>query len=383
MNLTPVIGRISVAQPLVRKTDSSGKADTAIDYQDSAVRAPIHTVNSPRGDRMIIGERTPGLLESLEICLVQSQAGTDAVEQHAHPHTSARALGQRIAKLGRNLTGVKQERLEVDTFARALDGFQHGRKDHFSVMEKLNFIPSNRQWIRQGMSGGKKLRVIDRKLVIEIILDRVAADKENTEDDRCPQENRQRQEPGRCLSPEPASILRSLLRHLKGGLTRGRSLERERAVRRPALCQERTNHQLDLVKEHQGKNHWPDNAPRKQHIRDGHSRRQTLLRAAKQNGNSIRAIETKQRAGKPHRHHDDRQEQAIDHENSDEDSPGGLPPQSLDNSSAEGHVNDQQYRAAIDEAGESAPALDPPTNQRPDRMTECKRNKNLQNNFPK
>ena len=44
MNLTPVIGRISVAQPLVRKTDSAGKADTAIDYQDSAVRAPIHTV---------------------------------------------------------------------------------------------------------------------------------------------------------------------------------------------------------------------------------------------------------------------------------------------------------------------------------------------------
>jgi hypothetical protein len=189
MNLTPVIGRISVAQPLVRKTDSAGKADTAIDYQDSAVRAPIHTVNAPRGDRMIIGERTPGLFESLDIRLVQRQAGADAVEQHAHPHTSARALGQRVAKLCRNLTGVKQERLEVDTFARALNGFQHGRKNHFSVMQKLNFIPSNRQWIRQGMSGGKELRVFDRKLVVKIILDRVAADKD-TEDDRCPQENR-------------------------------------------------------------------------------------------------------------------------------------------------------------------------------------------------
>jgi hypothetical protein len=56
-------------------------------------------------------------------------------------------------------------------------------------MQKLNFIPSNRQWIRQGMSGGKELRVFDRKLVVKIILDRVAADKD-TEDDRCPQENR-------------------------------------------------------------------------------------------------------------------------------------------------------------------------------------------------
>jgi hypothetical protein len=342
MNLTPVSGRISVAQPLVRKTDPAGKADTAIDYQDSAVRAPIHTVNAPRGDRMIKGECTPGLFESLDIRLVQRQAGPNAVEQHAHPHTSARALGQRVAKLCRNLTGVKQERLEVDAFARALNGFQHDRKNHFSVMQKLNLIPSNRQWIRQGMSGGKELRVFDRKLVVKIILDRVAAD-ENTEDDRCPQENRQGQEPGRCLLPEPASILRPLLRHLKRGLTGGRSL-REGAVRRPALCQERTNHQLDLVKEYQRENHWPDNAPSKQHIRDGHSRRQTLLRAAKQNGNSIRAIETKQRAGN-HIVTMTIAKQAIDPRTPTR-TRRGLAPQSLDNSSAEGHVNDQQYRAA-------------------------------------
>ena len=62
---------------------------------------------------------------------------------------------------------------------------------------------------------------------------------------------------------------------------------------------------------------------------------------------------------------------------------GGLPPQSLDNSSAEGHVNDQQYRAAIDEAGESAPALDPPTNQRPDRMTRMQKEQESARQFPK
>jgi hypothetical protein len=74
MNLAPVIGCVSVAQPLVRKADPSGKANTAIDHQDTAVRASIYMINPPGGDRMVISESTTGFFESLDVCVIQFQA---------------------------------------------------------------------------------------------------------------------------------------------------------------------------------------------------------------------------------------------------------------------------------------------------------------------
>ena len=156
MNLAPVIGRVSVAQPLVREADSTGKADPAIDYQDTAVRAPIHTINPPGGDRMIIGERTARFLESLDICIIQRQAGSNAVEQHANADAGARALGQRVTKLCRNLAGMEQERLEVDSFARPLMASSIAGKIIFPLCRSSILFP-RLQWIGQGMSGRKEL----------------------------------------------------------------------------------------------------------------------------------------------------------------------------------------------------------------------------------
>ena len=45
--------------------------------------------------------------------------------------------------------------------------------------------------VGQSMGGRKELRVFDGKLVVKIILDRIAADEENTEDDRCRQKQSQ------------------------------------------------------------------------------------------------------------------------------------------------------------------------------------------------
>ena len=68
---------------------------------------------------MIKANAHPASFESLDIRLVQRQAGADAVEQHA-TRTPARARSASASQNSVcNLAGVKQERLEVDCFRAA------------------------------------------------------------------------------------------------------------------------------------------------------------------------------------------------------------------------------------------------------------------------
>src|SRR4029453_4456345 len=65
------------------------------------------------------------------------------------------------------------------------------------------------------MGGRKELGGFNGKFVVEIILDRIAADEENAEDDRGRQKNCQRRKPRGCAPPKPTSILRAFPHHAK------------------------------------------------------------------------------------------------------------------------------------------------------------------------
>src|SRR5436190_9015177 len=72
LGIAPMELILRVAGPFAREPSRAGKADLAVDNEDTPVRPPIRPIDPPRKGRMIIGEFAPSRLHHLNVGVIEA-----------------------------------------------------------------------------------------------------------------------------------------------------------------------------------------------------------------------------------------------------------------------------------------------------------------------
>ncbi len=91
VNVAPVLGVLSVAGPLVGDAYAAGEADAPVYYQELSVRAVVDAREVIPAQGVVSLDLNSSLLHAVEQRLLHFKAAYP-VEQHMHPHSSARAF---------------------------------------------------------------------------------------------------------------------------------------------------------------------------------------------------------------------------------------------------------------------------------------------------
>src|SRR6186997_3242690 len=89
---------LRLAAPFVREGSASRETHLAVNYQHSAMRTAIGSIQSPRLDGVLIGEFAPRIGHLTNVSVVESPGGANPIEQDAHFHAGPRPFAKRIAK---------------------------------------------------------------------------------------------------------------------------------------------------------------------------------------------------------------------------------------------------------------------------------------------
>ena len=101
-------------------------------------------------------------------------------------------------------------RLEIDRSRGRGDGSEHGGEIGVAVLQQFDFVPLERDGISEPESGGKELRRANREGVLEVILEGVAADEEETEDEDDTSEGEDETNPSAQMQPGVSLVQRFL-----------------------------------------------------------------------------------------------------------------------------------------------------------------------------
>src|SRR3954470_6914921 len=75
LRIPPMELVLRVAGPFARESSRAGKADLAVDNEDTPVRPSVCPIDPPRKGRMIIGELAPSLLHHFDVGVIEAPPG--------------------------------------------------------------------------------------------------------------------------------------------------------------------------------------------------------------------------------------------------------------------------------------------------------------------
>ncbi|ABA50975.1 Atu, putative [Burkholderia pseudomallei 1710b] len=188
---------------------------------------------------------------------------------------------------------------------------------------------------------------------------------------------------GAAAAPRPARVARrSALRRARArterpGAGRVRQPFAARVARAPALRERRAGHQLNLMEQHQRQHDRAHRVRGEDHLRHRHAGREAFLRAAEDDRDLVRAVETEPLADDRRDRERDREQHDVDDGEARERRRRDLVPEPLVHRFAERDVDDEQDRALIDEAQHAAIALDPAADHRPQQLAGDERHEQL------
>ena len=118
-----------------------------------------------------------------DIGIIQAPTRSDPIEDDSHLKAGAGSFTEGVAEFFADLIGIKNESLKVDRFARAPDSVKHGRKIFVTVLQKIDPVTSQEHRITEGESRAYKLGAVHVESVLEMIINRVPADDEETKEE--------------------------------------------------------------------------------------------------------------------------------------------------------------------------------------------------------
>src|SRR5438552_2235920 len=132
VGLAPVPLRASVAGPLLTHARATGEADAAVDDENAAMVAMVDPLDRDRIERVITRHVAAGLLHQRPV-LARHALAADGIDQHVDADARARALGERVRHIARDIALLLDEVGEGDRLLRRADRPPHRRKDLLAV----------------------------------------------------------------------------------------------------------------------------------------------------------------------------------------------------------------------------------------------------------
>jgi hypothetical protein len=144
---------------------------------------------------MIVGEFASRLPQHSDIRIIEVPTGTDPIEKKPDFNSTPGAFAKGISELMANFVRVQDIGRKVDSVLRGANLIQHRRKIFVSVDEQINLVAFNRHWVAKRKSGSEKLRIAHGECMLEVILERLTANKEEAEDKHDSQETKEKSDP--------------------------------------------------------------------------------------------------------------------------------------------------------------------------------------------
>jgi hypothetical protein len=181
---------LSVAGPVLGETDRAGEAEFAVDDQNPAMRTAIGAIGAPGMSWVIVGKFTAGLFHQAHIGVLEFPAGANAIKEHSHFDPGAGPFAKRVAKLVSDEIGIKDERLKINGLFSGADGLQHTCEMLITILQPFDLVTRDKNGVAECERGTDELRVPHTKGVLEMIIESVPPDEEQTEK----QDNSQKRE---------------------------------------------------------------------------------------------------------------------------------------------------------------------------------------------
>ena len=111
------------------------------------MRAAIAPINPPRKHGMIVVKLAARRLHHADVRVVQFPTGADAIEQDPHFDAGTVHVRSKHREKPSRLRQSKQCKPEIDCFLCAANRAQHCRKVGVAILEQLDFVTFDREWI--------------------------------------------------------------------------------------------------------------------------------------------------------------------------------------------------------------------------------------------
>src|SRR5688500_3309177 len=183
MDLSPVIGILRVALPVVGDARAAGESNPAVDDERLPVGPVVEAANRIPAHRVVPGELATAGLECLQD-FGANRRRPHGIEQELDGDAGAPAIRERARELEADLTVPVDVALDGDRHLRLADGIEHGRIELVPVVEQRDRVAGRELDPRQPADGTDELRVVHAELMIQPVLRRTFGRRQQETDER-------------------------------------------------------------------------------------------------------------------------------------------------------------------------------------------------------
>ena len=170
MHVSPVVGILRVAHPLVGDADAAGECDPAVDHQQLAMGAIVEAVQVIPLQWTVLLDVDATILHFLQQVVLHLDAA-GPVDGDVDLDPCLRALLQCIGELLADLPRPVDVRLEGDGLLRTADRLQHRREDLVAVVEVDHMVAGDDARAEQHPHFAPELRVVDGVAVFDLAVE--------------------------------------------------------------------------------------------------------------------------------------------------------------------------------------------------------------------
>ncbi len=165
---------LRVAGPFFGDTHAPCKTDAAIDHEQFAVRAIVHSAEPGPVRLVILNHLCARFAQHAQITRVHLRR-SDPVEQHMDRDSGTRSFGQRLRKLLTDCTGPIDKRFEGNGVLCGANAAEHGGKNPVAVDQHFKAVAADNRRPEQQPHRACELGIVAGVKPLDLVLDLLLA----------------------------------------------------------------------------------------------------------------------------------------------------------------------------------------------------------------